>query len=54
MRFIDQAPDATPYRACEVASTGFAGLLTDPEAFARSAPEHFNRILSIIRAARNK
>lgn len=49
-----RSPDAKTYRACEVASTGFAGLLTDPEAFARSAPEHFNRILSIIQAAKVK
>ncbi len=51
---LRDSPDGKPYRVSEIASTGLEALLTDPEAFARSAPEHFNRILSIIRAARNK
>lgn len=52
MRFIDRSPDGKPYRVSEIASTGLEALLTDPEAFARSAPDHFDRLLSIIQAAK--
>lgn len=47
----------TPYHPTEVMSTAFEGLLTDPEAFARSAPEQFNRVIQAFedfRKARSK
>lgn len=44
--------DAKTYRACEAASTGFAALLTDPEAFALAAPEHFDYLIEAIRRTR--
>ncbi|MBP3531962.1 MAG: hypothetical protein J6K25_12390 [Thermoguttaceae bacterium] len=47
----------TPYHPTEVMSTAFEGLLTDPEAFARSSPEQFNRVIQAFedfRKARSK
>ena len=37
------------YKISEIFSTGFEALLTDPEAFALAAPEHFNYIIEAIR-----
>ena len=37
------------YRPSEVISTAFEGLLDDPEAFARAAPEHFNLLLKLLK-----
>lgn len=47
----------TPYHPTEATSTAFEGLLTDPEAFARSSPEQFNRVIQALedfRKARTK
>ena len=47
----------TPYHPTEVMSTAFEGLLTDPEAFARSSPEQFDRVIQAFedfRKARSK
>ncbi|MBP3556344.1 MAG: hypothetical protein J6K20_01380 [Thermoguttaceae bacterium] len=37
------------YQPSEVISTAFEGLLDDPEAFARAAPEHFNLLLKLLK-----
>ncbi len=37
------------YKISEIFSTGFEALLTDPEAFALAAPEHFDYIIEAIR-----
>ncbi|MBQ7813826.1 MAG: hypothetical protein IJ387_04945, partial [Thermoguttaceae bacterium] len=54
---LRDSPDGKPYRVSEIASTGLEALLTDPEAFARSSPEQFNRVIQAFedfRKARSK